>query len=41
MRFTKRTVKVTETHTEEVKKLLKLMGVPFVSVILISLNYYI
>lgn len=31
-KFSKRTVKVTREHNEECKKLLKLMGVPYVDV---------
>jgi flap endonuclease-1 len=31
-RFSKRTVKVTKTHVDDSKKLLSLMGVPFVEV---------
>ena len=31
-RFSKRTVKVTKQHVDDCKRLLKLMGVPFVEV---------
>jgi phage FluMu protein Com len=31
-KFNRRLVKVTKTHAEECKKLLKLMGVPYVDV---------
>ena len=31
-RFSKRTVKVTKEHVDDCKRLLKLMGVPFVEV---------
>lgn len=31
-RYTKRTVRVTEQHNDECKRLLKLMGIPYVEV---------